>query len=83
MLVPPSERASFRRHRRSGRTGQAEVSVGVRMRLVFDLAKEFVDLPPAEIERLLESPIHEVRVGAVSIMDKQARRKGTPDARRK
>jgi hypothetical protein len=46
--------------------------VGVRMGQVFALAKEFVDMPPAEIEQLLESPIHEARAGALSIMGKQA-----------
>jgi len=49
---------------------------------VFALAKEYIDLPPDEIETLLESPIHEVRAGALSIMDKQARSKRTPSIRR-
>ena len=40
-------------------------------------------MPPEEIEKLLESPIHEVRAGALSIMDKQARSKKTPDSHRK
>ena len=40
-------------------------------------------MPPSEIEKLLESPIHEVRAGALSIMDKQARSKKTPESRRK
>jgi 3-methyladenine DNA glycosylase AlkD len=57
--------------------------MGVRMGQIFALAKEFIDMPPEEIEKLLESPIHEVRVGAVSIMDWQARRKKTPAERRK
>jgi hypothetical protein len=57
--------------------------MGVRMGQVFALAKEFMDMPPSEIEKLLESPIHEVRVGGVSIMDWQARSKKTPAARRK
>lgn len=57
--------------------------MGVRMGQVFALAKEFIDMPPSEIEILLESPIHEVRVGAVSIMDWQARRKKTTVERRK
>ena len=33
--------------------------IGVRMGRVFDLAKEYVELPLEEIEVLLESPIHE------------------------
>jgi len=49
---------------------------------VFTLAKTFIDLPPAEIETLLDSPIHEARAGALSIMSKQAARKSTPDTRR-
>lgn len=53
------------------------------MRDVFALAKASIDLPLEEIENLLESPIHEARVGAVSIMDFQARRKRTPKARRR
>jgi 3-methyladenine DNA glycosylase AlkD len=40
-------------------------------------------MPPVEIEKLLESPIHEVRVGAVSIMDWQARSKKIREERRK
>jgi 3-methyladenine DNA glycosylase AlkD len=50
---------------------------------VFALAKEFVNMDLSQIERLLESPIHEARVGAVSIMDFQARNKKTSEARRK
>ncbi len=50
---------------------------------VFALAKEFIEMPPSEIEKLLESPIHEVRAGGCSIMDKQARSKKTPEERRK
>jgi DNA alkylation repair enzyme len=57
--------------------------MGVRMGQVFELAKEFIDMPPNEIEKLLESPIHEVRAGGCSIMAKQSTRKKTPEHRRK
>lgn len=57
--------------------------LGVRMGQVFALAKQFMALPLAEIEKLLESPLHEARVGAVSIMDFQARNKKTPVAQKK
>jgi 3-methyladenine DNA glycosylase AlkD len=50
---------------------------------IFALAKDCMNMPPAEIEALLESPVHEVRVGAVSIMDWQARDRKTPLARRR
>ena len=50
---------------------------------VFTLAKEFTDTPLSEVEKLLNSPIHKVRVGAVSIMDFQARGKKTSEERKK
>ncbi|MEV0719459.1 DNA alkylation repair protein [Asanoa sp. NPDC050611] len=59
-----------------------EQSDKVPMRDVFALAKEHVDLPVAEIDKLLDSDIHLVRVGAVSIMGKRAVRKRTTDADR-
>jgi hypothetical protein len=54
----------------------------VSMGQIFALAKDFMNMTPTEIEKLLESPIHKVRAGAVSIMDWQARSKKTPEARR-
>jgi 3-methyladenine DNA glycosylase AlkD len=64
------------------RQSQDDYFIGVRMGEVFALAKAFIDMPLAEIEKMLESPIHEVRVGAVSIMDWQARSKKTTEERR-
>ena len=66
-----------------GQYGAGDKFIGVRMGDVFALAKEFIDMPLKEIERLLESPIHEARVGAVSIMDFQARNKKTTEPRKK
>ena len=57
--------------------------MGVRMGSLFKLSEDFIDMPPNEIEKLLESPIHEVRAGAVSIMNKQGRSKKTSEIRRK
>lgn len=62
---------------------QGSSVLGVRMGQVFALAKEHIDMPLDEVEKMLESPIHEMRVGAVSIMDFQARSKKTTDERRK
>jgi 3-methyladenine DNA glycosylase AlkD len=83
--VSPEEREKVQRYFKTGRGdyGEGDVFVGVRMRDVFALAKEFVDMPPEEIELLLDSPVHEVRAGALSIMDKAARRKRTSSGRRK
>jgi 3-methyladenine DNA glycosylase AlkD len=68
---------------RPGEPNEGDAFVGVRMGQVFALAKEFIDMPLGEIEKLLESEYHEVRVGGLSIMGKQARRKRTPETRRK
>ena len=56
---------------------------GVAMGQIYGLARECQDMSPAEIERLLDSPVHAVRVGAVSIMDFQARARATTPADRK
>ena len=67
----------------NGEYGAGDEFIGVRMGQVFALAKEFMQMAPDEIEGLLESPIHEARVGAVSIMDWQARNKKITEERRK
>src|SRR5262245_5405799 len=51
-----------------GKQSKDDYFIGVRMGEVFALAKEYMDMPVAEIEKLLESPAHEVRAGALSIM---------------
>jgi hypothetical protein len=58
-----------------GDYGHGDKFMGVKMGTLFALAKEFGEMPIREIEKLLESPIHEVRAGAVSIMDKASRNK--------
>ena len=79
LMIPqsPEELQKIRRYFKSGDGGYSEVDefIGVRMGSVFNLAKEFIEMPLGEIEKLLESPIHEARTGAVSIMDFQARSK--------
>jgi 3-methyladenine DNA glycosylase AlkD len=66
-----------------GEYGEGDQFMGVRMGQVFALAKEFIQMAPGEIEKLLENPVHEVRTGAVSIMDFQARNRKTPESRKK
>ena len=81
----PEEAKKYLRYFKSGEGeyGEGDVFIGVRMGQVFALAKEYIDMPPVEIEKLLESPVHEARAGAMSIMDKQGRGKKTPEGRRK
>ncbi|HVD53255.1 MAG TPA: DNA alkylation repair protein [Propionibacteriaceae bacterium] len=50
---------------------------------LFALAKDFIGASPEQIEVLLDRPDHPPRVVAVSVMDFQARRKTTPDSRRR
>ena len=65
-----------------GNDGETQ-AMGVRFGTVFQLAKEFKALSLAEINKLLDSKFYEVRMGAVSIMDFQARGKKTTQDRRK
>ncbi len=66
-----------------GEYGEGDKFIGVRMGQLFAVAKEFIEMPVGELEKLLESPVHEIRAGAVSIMDKAARNKKTTESRRK
>lgn len=88
MLLPlqsPKEREKTARYFKSGEGeySEGDTFIGVRMGEVFTLAKAFAGMPLKEIERLLESPVHEARTGAVSIMDFEARNKKTLEERRK
>ena len=66
-----------------GEYGAGDKFIGIRMGQLFALAKEFIEMPLNEIERLLESPIHEARAGALSIMGQRSKRKKTSDTERK
>ena len=84
-LQSDTELKKIQRYFKSGESeySKGDVFIGVKMGDIFKLAKEFMAMPLAEIEKLLESPIHEVRVGAVSIMDFLARAKKTPESIKK
>ena len=81
LLQSQKELEKIQRYFKSA-NGDRNVFMGVKMGEVFSLAKEFIQMTPQEIETLLESPIHEVRTGAVSIMDFQARDKKIPESRK-
>ena len=63
--------------------GMESKFLGIRMSNIFSLAKQFTQMPLVEIEKLLESKYYEARMGAVSIMDFQARDKKTTTDRKK
>ena len=81
----PAERKKVERYFSLGKNlgGEEEIVIGLGMGQVFTLAKEFVAMSLGEIEKLLESPVHEARVGAVSVMDFQARDKKTSEPQKK
>lgn len=84
-LATPEDAAQFARYFKTGpgEYGEGDVFVGVRMGSVFALAKQNLGMPIAELEALLESPIHEARACALSIMNEEAKKKRTPEERRK
>lgn len=49
---------------------------------IFALAKRHTGMQPAQISLLLDEPAHAARVGAVSVMDFQARARSTTEQRR-
>jgi 3-methyladenine DNA glycosylase AlkD len=53
------------------------------MSKIFELAKQYIPMPLDEIRKLLLSEFYEVRMGAVSIMDFQARDKKITPVKRK
>ena len=64
----------------NGKQPKDDYFIGVKMGNVFALGKEFREMPVAEIEKLMESPIHEVRAGAMSVMGQCSKDKScTPE----
>src|SRR6201991_741254 len=66
-----------------GEYAHGDTFIGVRMGHELALGKASVAMAPAEIEKLMESDIHEARAGAMSIMGQQAMLRGTSEGRRK
>lgn len=57
-----------------GQYGEGDVFIGLRVPQTRMIIKKYKDLSLSEIEKLLESPIHEHRLAAVLIMTQQAKR---------
>ncbi len=57
-----------------GAYGEGDIFIGVRMPVVRKIASAYNDLPLAEIEELLDSPIHEHRMTALVIMVNKAKK---------
>jgi hypothetical protein len=56
---------------------------GVKFGNIFKTAEDFTQMPITEINLLLDSDYYEIRMGAVSIMDFQAKHKKTTENRKK
>jgi len=80
-----SEAIKIQRYFKTGEGSYSEgdIFIGVKMGQLFSLAKQYGEMLIGEIEKLLESKIHEVRAGAVSIMDKASRNKKITESRKK
>jgi 3-methyladenine DNA glycosylase AlkD len=57
------------------RLADGEEAFGLRMRDLFDIAKQATDLPLLEVHRLLDHPAYEPRMAAMCILDFRARRR--------
>ncbi len=83
-LTSDEEAEKLRRYFKTGegQYSEGDVFIGVKMGQLFELAKASGDMPIAEIEKLMEDEVHEIRAGAISIMDKASRSKKTSPERR-
>lgn len=65
-----------------GQYGEGDVFIGVRVPDIRKVCRQFADMSLGEIETLLESKIHEVRLAAVIIMSNQTLHKKTSEAQK-
>ncbi|WP_242893273.1 DNA alkylation repair protein [Actinomadura litoris] len=76
------QRELLRRHFGAADPGTGDIDLGVRMGKVLTTARPFTAMPLDEVERLLASPIPELRAGALRIMGDKAKHKKATDAER-
>src|SRR5688572_25710356 len=84
-LQSDEELRKIQRYFKSGRGeyGEGDTFMGVRMGSLFQLAKRFPQMRLDEIDKLLDSPIHEVRAGGCKIMAIQVGAKRVTQEQRK
>jgi len=83
MIKPESMQTKFTAKEFLAKLKPLQVSAGIRMAELFALAKSFTQMPLAEVEQLLDNKSYDARMGAVCIMDFQARDKKIPAERKK
>jgi 3-methyladenine DNA glycosylase AlkD len=59
-----------------GEYGENDVFIGVRVPRTREIAKRFRELPPSEIDALLDSAVHEHRLAGLIILNVRAKRHG-------
>lgn len=64
------------------RLGPGDEAIGIRMPDLFDIAKAATAMPLDDVETLFHSPLYEVRMGALSIMDFKAKAARTGELER-
>lgn len=65
------------------RLSPGEAAIGIRMRDLFNAARSAMDIPVESVERLFASPLYEVRMGALCILDFRAKDPRTDEAERR
>lgn len=75
-LADPEKAAFFPRFFKTGKGeyGEGDVFIGVTVPQVRSVVKEYRDLPLADVERLLESRLHECRLAALLMLVDQYKR---------
>lgn len=83
MTICPKENQHVLRSPFTSKGKAKDVTVGAPINLVLRASREFTAMPLPEVERLLASPVEELRTGAVRILsDKIMARRVTDDERR-
>ncbi len=67
---------------RKGEYGEGDIFIGVQVPITRSIVKQYLDTPLDELEKLLHSPIHEIRLAALLCMVEQFR-KGNSNLREK
>jgi 3-methyladenine DNA glycosylase AlkD len=84
-LADPDHAANLARFFKTGpgEYGEGDVFIGIRTGGIVSLARRFKAMPIEELDKLLDSPVHEVRMGALKIMSMQAESKRTPEEQKR
>lgn len=82
-ISSPGQAEDAARFFKGGRWAPDNKILGVSIGRIFPVAKAHREMPLTEVEKLLDDPHYEVRMGAVAIMDFQAQRKSAAPQDRK